>query len=138
MTGLQDTVSAIEAFAHVAHRSDAQPYLDELGPRVEYVEKQLSEASKEAKRNSSQESGYLCGSFSYADLFTLPIVLLCEKYQLGTIDPTKYPHTVNWMNALMDRPSGDCQRFMRKYFGCTNTPVCIYVPCTRNHDDAPY
>ena len=138
MTCWQDTVSAIEAFAHVAHRSDAQPYLDELGPLVEYVEKELSEASEEANRNSSQKSGYLCGGFSYADLFTLPIVLLCEKYQLGTIDPTKYPCTVNWMNALMDRPSGDCQRLMRKYFVSTNAPVDMNVPCTRNHDDTPH
>ena len=134
-TWSQDTVSAIEAFAHVAHASDAQPYLDELGPRVEYVEKELAEASEEAKRNGSQETGYLCGSFSYADLFTLPIVLLCVKYQLGTISPAIFPHTAKWVKALMDRPSGDCQRVMSKCrhrLGCTHCHAeTLVVSCIR-------
>ena len=87
----EDTVSALEAFKHVATvEGDARPYLDELGPRVGYVEKELREAALEAE-SSGGESGYLCGGFSYADLFTLPIVLLAAKYELGgEVDPEQY------------------------------------------------
>ena len=91
-----------------------RPYLDELGPRVDYVEKELREAALEAKETGGP-SGYLCGGFSYADLFTLPIVLLCAKYVFGgNIDPSTHPHTAAWVDALMARPSGDCVRIMRE------------------------
>jgi hypothetical protein len=112
----EDSVSAVEAFRHdgsaTSLLASVKPYVDELRPRIAYVEKELAENG----------GLYLCGGdeASYADLFVLPIVLLCLKYTAQAAGTeaasvlSSFPSTARWVDALQQRggPHGLCAKLM--------------------------
>ena len=89
-----------------------KPYVEELEPRIAYVEKELA----------ANGGRFLCGGedASYADLFVLPIVLLCSKYTAQAARTSvaevlsTFPYTTTWVTALQQRggPHGPCAKLM--------------------------
>jgi|MDSY01.1.fsa_nt_gb glutathione S-transferase len=112
----EDTVGAVEAFHHVGSAGEllvsVKPYVEELEPRIAYVEKELA----------ANGGRFLCGGedASYADLFVLPIVLLCSKYTAQAARTSvaevlsTFPYTTTWVTALQQRggPHGPCAKLM--------------------------
>ncbi len=145
----EDAVSALEAYRHAGNHTgkhektasaestsasiesessllaSVKPYVDELRPRIAYVEKELEENG----------GSFLCGGedASYADIFVLPIVLLCAKYTAMAVTSlsdsrmdseacavtsadvlAEFPRTKAWVFALQQRGGahGACAKLM--------------------------